>query len=207
MSVTVSPVYLLDVATNSAATAEVRDAIEEAQLADWEKLWKPSLDEAIARLRKEGVPQSKWPQSRHWDWRDKLLEIQQLIAKQCFCVVCEGRTQGMMAVNLTKNGRVKEQRGKPLVYVEYLENAPWNRPELFSPPKFRGVGSILMRAAIECSHQEEFKGRIGLHSLPQADRFYREKCGMTDLGPDPSYQDLRYFEWTQEQAQAFVERR
>jgi len=207
MTVTTSRVYLLEVASDELVDAELHDAIEETHLADWEALWKPSLEEAIRRLHKAGVPRDKWPQSRHWDWRDKLSEIEKLLAKQCFSVVCQGETQGLMAVDLTKSARVGEQRGKPIVYVDYLETAPWNRPELYKPPRFRGVGSILVRTAIECSQQEEFKGRIGLHSLPQADQFYREKCGMTDLGPDSAYQNLRYFEMTQEQARVFSERR
>jgi hypothetical protein len=206
MTVTVSPVYLLDIAADAAVDAELRDAIEEAQLADWEALWKPSLEEAIRRLHAQKVPRNRWPQSRHWDWRDKIRAIERLLAHQTFCIVCKGQTQGLMAVNLTIPTRIREQRGKPMVYVEYLESAPWNRPELFSPHRYRGVGKILMRAAIECSLQEEFKGRVGLHSLPQADEFYRDKCGMTDLGTDAAKQDLRYFEMTPEQALLFIQK-
>lgn len=203
MTVTVSAVYLLDASANAAAPAELLDAIEEAQLADWEALWRPALDDAIKRLHAAGVPRQQWPQSRHWDWRAKLHAIEQLLAHQAFSVVCGGQTQGLMVINLTKTARLDTQRGKPLVYVEYLENAPWNRPELFPAPRYRGVGSILIKTAIECSIKEEFKGRIGLHSLPQADNFYRSKCGMTDLGPDPAYHNLRYFEMTPEQARVF----
>jgi len=60
-------------------------------------------------------------------------------------------------------------------------------------------------AARADSEDEGFKGRLGLHSLPQADNFYR-KIGMTDLGQDASYQNLRYFEMTSEQARAFFEK-
>lgn len=206
MTVSISPIFLLDVEADALIDAELRDAIEEQQLADWEALWRPALDEAIKRLHAEGIPRHQWPQSRHWDWRAKLSAIEHLLAHKTFCVVCDRKTQGLMAVNLTKPARIQNQRGKPLVYVEYLENAPWNRPELFPPGRYRGVGSILIRTAIECSLQEEFKGRIGLHSLPQADQFYRDSCGMTDLGPDSGYQDLRYFEMTPEQAQEFVKK-
>ena len=81
--------------------------------------------------------------------------------------------------------------------------------ELFDPPRYRGVGTILIRAAIELSKIEEFKGRIGLHSLPQANHFYANTCGMTDLGietTDKNHEGLRYFEMTPEQAQAFIEK-
>jgi hypothetical protein len=206
MSVTISPVYLLDVGTNSAVEADLRDAIEDQQLADWEALWRPTLMDAIKRLHAAGVPRREWPQSRHWDWRDKLQAIERLLAHKAFCIVCRGETQGLMVANLTKTARHPQERGKPLAYIEYLENAPWNRPELFKPPRYRGVGSLLVRTAIELSVQEEFKGRIGLHSLPQADQFYGATCGMTDLGPDEAYQNLRYFEMTPEQAKTFVEK-
>ena len=54
------------------------------------------------------------------------------------------------------------------------------------------------------SEELEFHGRIGLHSLPQANGFYADTCGMTDLGADPDYEGLRYFEMTPEDAQAFI---
>ena len=60
-----------------------------------------------------------------------------------------------------------------------------------------------MLAAVELSLQEEFRGRIALHSLPQADEFYRVKCGMSPLCKDTKYENLTYFEMTPEQAQAF----
>lgn len=90
------------------------------------------------------------------------------------------------------------------MYLDYLEVAPWNRPEFGAAPRLRGVGSALITAAVALSDEEGFKGRLGLHSLPQADAFYR-KIGMTDLGQDPAYQNLRYFEMTVEQARAFLE--
>ncbi len=199
----ISRIHLLDVKSDTAVEAELHDAIEDAQLADWEALWRPALDAAIQQLHRTGVPRRQWPQSRHWDWRAKLKAIEQLLAHRTFCIVCQGETQGLMVVNLTKTARIERERGKPLGYVEYLENAPWNRPELAGAPRYRGVGSILLRAAVELSLQEEFKGRIGLHSLPQADRFYRDTCGLTDLGPDSAYDSLRYFEMTPEQAEIF----
>jgi hypothetical protein len=52
-------------------------------------------------------------------------------------------------------------------------------------------------------HEQDFRGRIGLHSLPAAEEFYGTVCGMTDLGRDESYQGLRYFEMTAAQAAAF----
>jgi hypothetical protein len=37
---------------------------------------------------------------------------------------------------------------------------------------------------------------VGLHSLPQAERFYTDRCRMTRLGHDSEYFGLTYFELT-----------
>ena len=203
----VSRIYLSD-RKGSAVEAELWDAITEKNLADWEAEWLPELFALLQQLNRAGVERRLWPQSRHWDWRAKLKGIEGLLGQPCFSVVCEGVTQGMMIANTTKRARLQTQRNQHLVYVEYLESAPWNRKKLLrsGPAAFGGIGSILMRAAIEVSLDEEYKGRVGLHSLPQANEFYANTCGMTDLGPDANYENLRYFEFTPEQAQAFIDR-
>jgi hypothetical protein len=207
MTVTVSPVFLFNVATGKEEPADLLDAITEKQLADWEAEWVPELFKAMQRLHRAGVERAQWPQSRHWDWRRKTAAFQGMLGTPGFSIVCGGVTQGMMlADTVTKRCRVGGQAGKNLVYVSFVENAPWNRKELFDPPRYRGVGSILMRAAVELSKDHDFKGRIGLHSLPQANGFYANTCGMTDLGPDTNYQNLRYFEMTPELAEAFLEK-
>ena len=93
--------------------------------------------------------------------------------------------------------------GKPLVYVDYLEVAPWNQSFAGTSKKYRGAGPILLTAAVELSFDEGFKGRVGLHSLPQAESFY-EKEGMIDLGPDAQVQNLRYYEMTSDVAQTLL---
>ncbi|HEV2160451.1 GNAT family N-acetyltransferase [Bradyrhizobium sp.] len=202
MTVDVSKIYLLDVAAGASVEAELRDAIEQSQLDDWQTKWRPALLAVLQELARKGVPIDQWPQSWHWDWAQKTTRVQGLLAFRGFSVVALGETQGLAQVDLTKTCREANQRGKPLVYLDYLEVAPWNRPELGAAPRLRGVGSALITAAIALSEDEGFKGRMGLHSLPQADDFYR-KIGMTDLGQDAAYQNLRYFEMTSEQARAF----
>ena len=208
MSVTVSPIALFNVANGTSEDAELWDAITERQLADWEAEWVPELFQAVRRLNSAGVARSAWPQNRHWDWRRKTEALQGMLAHPGFSIVCAGVTQGMMLMDTTmKRCRIPTQSGKNLVYVEFIESAPWNRAELlFNPPRYRGIGTVLIRAAIELSKSEDFKGRIGLHSLPQANSFYANTCGMTDLGIDQAYQGLRYFEMTPEEAEAFINR-
>jgi len=205
MTVEASTIYLLDVPSGEAVEAELRDAIEEKQLIDWQTQWQPALIAVLQQLAQRHVPIADWPQSWHWNWRTKMAQVHGLLAFQGFSVVCADVTQGLMRVDLTKFARVPAEDGKPLVFVDYLEVAPWNRPELGHAPRYRGVGTALVTAAVALSEQEGFKGRIGLHSLPQADAFYRDRCCMTDLGPDSSCQNLRYFEMTPEQARKFLE--
>ncbi len=208
MSADVSIVHLLDVATDKLVEAHLRDRIEDRHLDDWETKWRPVVEATIKRLTDQKVPRSRWPQSSHWDWRDKVDDMKGLLSGAAFCIECDSVTQGMMALNLTK-GRalIEQQKGQHLVYVEYVEVAPWNRIEHVAKPRFRGVGSLLMLAAVTRSKEEGFKGRIGLHALPQSKVFYADKCGMTDLGPDPKYQNLHYFEMTVEQAEGFIHRK
>ena len=207
MTVRVRQVHLLNVERGEPEPAELWDAVTEQQLTDWENEWVPELRKAIKRLERAGIESRHWPQSGHWDWRKKVEAIRGKLASPGFSIVCDGLTQGMMIVDMVKKRcRIDNQKGKHLVYVEFVENAPWNRKELFDPPRYRGVGSILIRAAVSLSEELEFNGRIGLHSLPQANDFYANTCGMTDLGADSDYQGLCYFEMTSEQARAFVEK-
>ena len=201
----VSAIYLRDGAAGQPVRAELWNGIGAQHLDNWTQAWRPALLDGLRKLRDRGVPLEQWPQNAHWDWRRKVQYVDGLLGARTFCVVADGMTQGLMAVDLTRSARLEDQRGKPLVYVDYLEAAPWNRRDLTGRVRLRGVGSALLTAAVALSREEGFKGRIGLHSLPQADNFYRTICGMSDLQPDPAYQNLRYFEMTPAQAQAFLE--
>jgi hypothetical protein len=204
-----SLVYLEKRETGEAIEAELWDDISDEHVGLWRATWLPLVEEAKARLTNEGIPRSKWPQDLHWDWSQKTDWSRALLSLQRFAITCEGSLQGLMMVNFTKlTARLPSQRGKDLAYVEFVATAPWNRPELTREPKFRGLGSTMVRTAIEASAAEGFRGRIGLHSLPQSENFYgdRDKCGMTNLGPDVSCYNLAYFEMTEAQAAEFCNR-
>lgn len=196
------PIVLVNVSTGASVAAELFDRITQANLNDWVREWRPAMTGIVTGLRAAGMNASSLPQTAHWDWEQKIRRVEGLLAFKSFAVVSEGMTQGLMRVELNQMGRVPVQAGKPLVYIEYLEVAPWNRGDV-SEQRFRGVGSALVDAAIELSLSEGFAGRVALHSLPQAEGYYRNVCGMTDLGPDPAYDHLRYFEMTAEQAAEF----
>jgi hypothetical protein len=115
--------------------------------------------------------------------------------------------QGLvMVATAGRVAKLPPDAGKPLVYVDYLESAPWNVKPLVDVPVFAGIGMVLMRAAVQLSIEEGFHGRIGLHSLKQAEDFYRDKCGMRFWGNDAGYQNLPYYEMTRKLAADFTKK-
>ena len=84
---------------------------------------------------------------------------------------------------------------QPLVYVEYLASVPWNRRSLEDPPFFAGIGGVMLAFARQRSVALGYGGRVGLHSLPHAEAFYR-RYNMPDYGPDADKDGLVYFEYS-----------
>lgn len=73
-------------------------------------------------------------------------------------------------------------------------------------PTYKGAGRVLIGTAVSLSIEEELRGRIGLHSLPGAEDFYRDAIGMADLGVDKDgpHKGLRYFELSESQISGFL---
>jgi hypothetical protein len=126
------------------------------------------------------------------------------LAWDTFAVEAEGVTQGLMLTRKGASVRAREasQQNQYIVEIELLAIAPWNRLRLVSAPQFKGIGRLLLAAAVSLSVEEEYEGRIGLHALPQAETWYRDVCQMTDLEVDGT--GMRYFEMTAAQARAFI---
>jgi hypothetical protein len=173
---------------------------ERSKVLLWDRTSRRSIDailiDGVSKAEVEAA-QSEWAnllrsgkqEHAHWNWTQKHeLAEQAPLAYRMFGVEVDDQMQGLMLV-LTAGKFCKEdsQRSKPLIYVDYLATAPWNSADVVEEPKYAGVGKILIRTAIQLSIEEELGGRIGLHSLPQAESFYRNNCSMTDLGPDNSY--------------------
>ena len=202
-------VHLFDAAAGAMVEAELHDEIAGKQLIDWQFQWRPAVQTYMKRLVDNGIgpADTAWPQSWHWDWRGKMNEVRGLLGHTGYSVVCRDVTQGMMRLDLaSRRARLDSQAGQDLVYVDYLEVAPWNWREPYADaPIYRLVGPVLMHAAITRSVEEGFKGRVGLHSLPQAIPFY-ERCGFTNLGtrPDEYEGKLPYFESTPGAAEAYL---
>jgi GNAT superfamily N-acetyltransferase len=198
--------------TQKSARATLCDELALDDLFDAEALWAPARIRMVQDLARRSVPSSSWPQSLHWNWAKKAAELRPsrfgpLGDVRIIGIKVRREWQGMLLAKSVGYVTRLENRGQELVYVEYLESAPWNweEPKIEQHARYRGVGTQLVEMAIRWSEQLGFLGRIGLHALDQAADFYRRRCGMTDLGPDSGYQGMRYFEFTGEQAQIFLE--
>jgi hypothetical protein len=169
------------------ATYQYLDALEH--------LWAPGR----ADLERELAGHGEILESVHWDWRNKSRR-----PPHWYCLVtveCEGQVQGVMAVENFLRPAVLTS-GAWVLYVDYIEVAPWNYrvPQDRGKPvaresQFKEVGTLLLSEAIRMSIGAAAGGRVGLHGLAQAEKFYVRRCGMTRIGADPGYYDLVYFEY------------
>lgn len=165
-------------------------------------LWSPYLKRQIdgGALR---------PDHAHWEWDRKARAVKGMPEYTICGVAAKGEMQALMLrEDCWARAKHPDQRGNPIVYVEFLSTAPWNDIEIVPTPSFRGAGTILVSEAVNHSLSLDYKGRVGLHSLVRAEPFYRDRCKMPDLGPDPDadHQGLRYFEFTNATAQEFLQR-
>ena len=191
-------------APGTTVPADLHEGLTPLSLIEAEAKWKPVRDNVIVAMKAHGKPANRFPEHHNWDWAAKAGRLKFLTCR-AFGVECDGEYQGLMMVDLSRAfARLPPDSKKPLVYVDFLETAPWNSMLFTDKPKYGGVGSVLLRAAVQVSIDEGFRGRIGLHSLPQAVEFYAWRCGMIDCGPDPSYYNLPYLEMNQQIAEAFL---
>lgn len=200
---------------NEAVDAVIHDALTLNELFDAEESWASARVRLIREHTTRGLPRTSWPESLHWNWARKAAEIEpsrlNALGDIRICGIdCKSTWQGMLLAKSAGYFTSLQPKGQELVYVHYLESAPWNweLPQVQQVAKYRGVGSQLMELSVLWSVQLGFQGRVGLHALPQAEDFYRRRCGMTDLGQDPDrdrYRGMHYFEFTVDQAKQFLE--
>ena len=116
---------------------------------------------------------------------------------RCFGIDACGAWQGLALAE----ARVEKHGSDSLVYVYFLETAPWNLliPILEPRPLFLGVGTNLIVTCARFSIISGTEGRVGLHSLPQAMGFY-ERLGFENMGEDMDHEGLCYMELSPERA-------
>jgi hypothetical protein len=195
--VSVHKVYIIDGATDAPVEVELHDDLKVDVLLDVESQWASTRHDIRTKLTTLAVPPQSRPESLHWDWGRKSLPLA-FRDPDDFRIMAVGRQTVWEAavVTLCKNqvALLAPHAGSPLVYVDYLEVAPWNwKIENVQTRKFKAIGSVLLRAAIEQSYTKGWEGRVGLHALPQAATFYVNQ-GLQFVKNDPNKQNLPYYE-------------
>lgn len=138
-------------------------------------------------LQETGQPDARW------NWAYKLRLAVNDDRYEAYGIEFEALLQGVILLETQWHRSWLPQRF-PLVYVEYLASAPWNRRLLEDPPYLVGVGRALLLFARQRSVELGYGGRVGLHALPGAEVFYR-RHDMPDYGPDMDKDGLVYFEY------------
>jgi hypothetical protein len=112
----------------------------------------------------------------HWEWRKIVGEKRNRPAWECLAVVGpDGGIEGAIVYRIDAKSRIDENAGA--AYVDRLAAAPRNRHWLAKPPKYQGVGSILLFAAVRHSYSLGLRGRVSLSCLPdeRSRSFYGKK--------------------------------
>ena len=181
--------------------ATVRFDLLPQEVLEVEAVWGPLRIGAVLQMIREGVQWENLPEHAHWNWSNKLREYRPLIHK-FMAIECRGETQGLMRLDLASEvARNAGERGKPLIYIDFLESAPWNARQFTKTPRFKLSG---YRLAVRRSVEEGFHGRIGLHALSQAGGFYEGACGMMAFGLDPDHEGLTYYELSRDYAAYYL---
>jgi len=186
-------VQLLDRREDTVVEASLRLDMQPVDLVRAEESWRRYRDRLL-RLSAE---------HSHWDWSMKSSDLV-FGPYRCVGIVHKRAVQGLMMVGWSGyKGRSLKHRDEPILYVKYLETAPWNLREFAGDRiRYAGVGTALLREAVLMSMRLGMHGRLGLHSLPQAEKFYDRF--MDDLGLDWNMENLRLFELTQEKALKYI---
>jgi hypothetical protein len=202
-------IRIFDLHKGVVVDASLHKGLTEEQIRRAQAEWEPIRKESIARLRDQGHPLEELPKHWGWDWTRKISRLGNPLLG-FYGIECEGKMQGLLEV--AKEGHLAKlpvQKGKPLIYVKYVETAPWNIKLLAPKPHYGGIGSQLMRIAVELSLTEDCKGRVGLHSLPgdkkgEPEWFYQHVCYMEPIEAERDGEGLLYFELTKEKADEFL---
>jgi hypothetical protein len=143
------PVELVDGTTRQPVPASLLVGVDGLAMVRAERLWAPLRLDAIERdLLAGGL--GVLPEHAHWNWAVKALDhgIQHV---HC-AVELGGRIEGLATFIISgKTARLPAVVGRPLVYVDYVESAPWNNADFTTTPRFRGVGLRLIQAAVQYS--------------------------------------------------------
>lgn len=197
-------VALLNRGSKEFEEAQVYRELDQKNFDDFDQLWRPMLEARRAEFESWEAAAEGDAQDSHWHWAEKAVDASTSMADETYAVECAGETQGLMLVTSAAFAKLDIHRGREIVYVELIATAPWNRRGVVKEAmRYKGVGRVLIAEALNLSYHLEFNGRLGLHSLPQSESWYRDVAKFTDLGFDDEKR-MQHFEVTEAQAAAFL---
>lgn len=171
-------------------TAKLRWTISEESLLQHETIWRPFILKHMTAWCRKRALTTHWPVSIGWDWRRLVGFYLKQQKAEVYSIVCRGLTQGMI---LLLRDYVSKAATGNVVYVSYLESAPWNVKSIAGSKRFTGTGTILLIAAAKRSEELGCGGRIGLHAEEPAIPFY-EALGLKPFDADIHAEGLVYME-------------
>lgn len=183
-------VWLKDNINNRYVLANLT-GFERRHIEMWYNQWKDNLKKRDNSL---------YPAAR-WDWEEIFSSMLSDVTRKGFCIEYQDRLQGILVV--TYKGKMNRD-GEPIVFVEYIATAPWNRPDNIltkNKGQFSLIGSYLLRCAVDLSQTLGYEGRIALESEPEAMEFY-EQVGMENKGATDA--EYAYFEFNKNNALSFI---
>lgn len=124
-------------------------------------------------LRTEALEKSSF-EDHHWDWFTKSA-LYKSDEHLWFFLYSEGLPQAACLIFHPKESALSAGN---IFYIEYIAVAPWNRRNVMQDRTFAGVGTRILKHAVEhCRDILNLMPGFSLHALPGAMPFY-EKIGM-----------------------------
>ena len=167
-------------------TADLYKGLSMQAIECWKKEWEPAFSDYLKRGKKR-------PEHAHWDWLAKAtVAVMSQKDDLIFWISYKSIMQGIMIVD-KGHAYHEDDAGKENIYIQFLEVAPWNFYKDKQVGYYKGVGSILLMAAINYSNSLGYEGRIALESLPQSEGFYA-KYEMIVVNKEHNSSPLKYLE-------------
>lgn len=137
-------------------------------VATWERTWRPVLE---AHQR----PEAAWP------WREHIDRARREADHLALAIRRGADLEALISLRLGR-GESQLSPGSDLVYIEYVGVAPSHLRPPIGRRVMSGLGSVLVLTTLQIATECGCDGRVGLHSKPDAEDFYRRL----------SFRELRY---------------
>ena len=169
-----------------ATQSHVKATLRPVDVYEVEAIWTPYEAAIIDRANHRGLDTEGYLQHKNLSWVQKYDTAEALsqenLVFEFIGLECDNEVQGLVVLSYAPFIKSKIAPSEQIVFIDYLEAAPWNQNRLLrylgDAPRYSEVGTRLVAAAVQQSLNCGFGGRIGLESLHQSVSFYEARCGM-----------------------------